>query len=452
MTYKLEIYGANWNDVSDYITSGDYFPYIDRNRDYECKASGFTIEVSFEFSVNISKGDEVKVSRVSDSTVMFTGYVASVRADYASKVYRVNIDNYLMLLTKKNISHEQDDDAFHEALVNGAIDFTTYGIPVDSINTGNDTIVRTSHGLTGLEDYIIFNKSTADIEAFKPYSIDVINTDSFQLYPYDNLTPPAIDLTDSSVPSGMKFIKDSDVNESIYDGERMKFSYMLVEMFNQCGLALSTTGMSASVVGTFSSTTYHIDDFNFDYDNFWLLNQEEDEAEADRVITYFDYLQKVCAMMGMIIVCTAHKTFRLYTAQDEAYTYDDDQFYSYEEEEGEADNDGVKFILKKWNFSVSMLETVDEYEDGSGDIRWYNNLYLNFGAPNASGGIWLPSREDDSAVRVGINNYIRALSQSYNRKSVEYSPRQQTVKQVVENFLSLDERKPCSKIIEETYS
>lgn len=452
MTYKIEIYGTGWTDVSDYLSSGQPFPFIDRNRDYECKASGFSFGVSFEFSTNISKGDEVKVSRISDSAVMFSGYVAKVKADYNTKEYRVEVDNYLMLLTKKNISHEQDDNAFHEALVNGAMDFTTDGISVTSINTANDTIVKASHGLTGLEDYIIFNKSTADIEAFKPYSIDVINTDSFQIYPYDNLTPPAIDLTDATVPSGMKFLKDSDVDETLYDGERMRFHYMLIEMFNQCGLTLSTTGMSTSLVGTFSSTNYHIDDFNFDYENFWLLNQEEDEVEADRVITYFDYLQKVCAMMGMIIVCTGHKTYRLYTGEDESYSYTDDNFYEYDEEEVEADHDGVKFTLKAWNFSISALETIDEYESGSGEIRWYNNLYLNFGVPNASGGKWLPSREDDSAVRLGLHKYIRALSQDYTRKTVAISPPQHAVKQVIKNYCSIDERKPVSEIIEESYS
>jgi len=449
MAYSLHHkYSGSWVDISDYLNSEPFVPYVDRNRDYTLRSTGFDMYINFNYSNLISKNDEIKVEDGS-SNVIFSGYVSKSSMNYTQRKIIVNVESHLMLLSSSVIT-----DSLKAVFGIAAANFT--GASNFYIEDGTptefdpDLVVDTGHGLSN-GDRVMFDVGGDNIEAYQVYYAKVEDVNKFEVHTNSSLTSPILDLMDIDGIGGT-YISGAAINEDKYFTDRVQVLFAIQSMFDDVGLSLTITGMDSSLVGQFvansSTVNFHLDDFSILFDDMWNINQSEyDTIDKTRLITYRDFISEYFTQTSTVIKCIGEKAYQLVRGESEEYTINDLNG-RYESNDVEPKYSGVKYELKYQGDSIDDLET------GDGTIDIFENYVLRFGQANQGGTynneIWLPTKNSltPTISNVGLSKRIRSLTQGYNEK--KYTALLETsFKQVVENYICIAEMNKVSEIIQE---
>lgn len=443
MAYKVyHYYSSSWVDISSYVLTGIRVPYADRERNYEPKATGISFEVSWLYSNGINNGDDIKIEDGS-SNVVYSGYTAKARKDYDSRVINVEVNNYLLQLTEKNITY----DNLYTRITDDGANFTN-GVTFTVSNEGQqDFIVNNGHGLLDF-DIVMFNNDSnnGNAKAYTVYFVDKFDNNKFEICSDSGLLNP---IQFGDFPAGTKYITATDIDTTkFFEDFGCQVLNLVKLMFEHCGLTLNITGMSSSEVAVWNTPSYtmHLDDFTIRFDDLWRINQGDATINNDLLITYWQFIQKVLAATTTVVECTGAKTYQLKRGLSESFTNSNSDYWSYSEDKIEAEYEGVRFELREDGNEIDSVDT------GSGRIDWYENLIFYHKQPDEaeSAGKWLPTQLDSLGDDVALINYKRALTESYTEKKYKIN-RITTSSAVVQNMVNISANEPVSEVTEESY-
>lgn len=171
-------------DYSDYVVGIDPVPMIDRNRDFEPIVSEFNMTVTRALSA-LAKGQDVVIYK--QSNIIFTGYIDSIRTNYADDTYEVRILSHLALLQNYYV----DYTTLHSDLVGNASSIEEY-CPAAADFEGYESVqclylIKRMFAIAGLEIFwteientVLFNFTKSG--KLEDYKAEDIRIDEFVLY------------------------------------------------------------------------------------------------------------------------------------------------------------------------------------------------------------------------------------------------------------------------------